>query len=477
MSGALPFLRKHAIALSWVVLLALLLLKFLLPYFRFDMPLGYDPGIYRYLFLRYSEAFPHLPDLPLWAKEHPAGLFLIAAPFLRLGLPVDMLLGWIWNLVPVLLAAIFAFVIGRQKGHRLGVLLLVAAFLAQAYFDGFVGMYWKTYVALLFMVLALASLERLSFWFPVFAFLTFIIHHQTGLLLGLVAGSWLMLTLPRRWNDPKMRWIAGGLLLVFLLAAVFYLPQWKSAVRDPFLSIFVYRGSEAPGGSFPDPSYYFKITGILLGFGVWGFLQSLRREWGTPWQLAVLWTLPFILLKLVFYRRFFLQLDFFLFPFAALGILDLWQRGRQQGYRVILVAVVLFQAALSFQGSSARTPLMDDRVFDVVAEASKASPEDPLIVLDNVSAPWILGWLPERSIGGPGLFNVPGWTYPQWEAFIYGSHEEREELLRPLPSNTHFLLTPFFMEHYGVHAESLLTDTCLRRVSPTLFQSLCSDGA
>ena len=74
--------------LAGVVLVVLLSIKFLLPVFLFPIPLGYDPGIYRFLFLKYAETFPLLPELPRWAGEHPPGLFLIAAPFLDLGMPV-----------------------------------------------------------------------------------------------------------------------------------------------------------------------------------------------------------------------------------------------------------------------------------------------------------------------------------------------------------------------------------------------------
>src|SRR3989338_276992 len=328
MNRTKPARRPDIPLIAVAILITLLLLKFSLPLFRFPIPLGYDPGIYRFLFLKYAASFHLLPDLPRWAGEHPPGLFLLAAPFLRIGMPVEWLLGWIWNLFAVFLAVALALCWRGKEGKAVGILVLLTALLSVAYYDGFVGMYWKTYAALLFTVFTFRALEKKSYSAALFAFLALIIHHQTGLLLGLTIATWWALSLKGRLHDKRV-WMPGGMLAaVALLSLLFYLPHWTAAVRDPFTSIYKLRGDLAPGGSFPDPSFYLRTSGILLALGAWGLILSFKKERGSLWQLAVLWTLPFIILRLVFYRRFFLQCDFFLLPFAALAIRDLWTRVR-----------------------------------------------------------------------------------------------------------------------------------------------------
>ena len=81
------------------------------------------------------------------------------------------------------------------------------------------------------------------------------------------------------------------------------------------------------------------------------------------------------------------------------------------------------------------------------------------VTLDNVSTPWVVGWLPDHRVGGPGLFNV-GWTVDQWEEFLFGTHEQRVALLGTLPANTLFLVTPFFLQHYGQSVTPFLRDPC-----------------
>lgn len=457
------------------VFIALLLAKFLLPLFRFPIPLGYDPGIYRFLFLKYAASFPLLPDLPRWAGEHPPGLFLLAAPFLRVGMPVEWLLGFLWNLFPVFLAIALSLCWSRKEGAAVGILVLLTALLSQAYYDGFVGMYWKTYAGLLFTVFTFAALEKKSFSAALFAFLALIIHHQTGLLLGLTIATWWLLSLRGTWRDRRV-WMTGGLLaLVALLSLLFYLPHWTAAVRDPFTSIYKLRGDLAPGGSFPDPVFYLRTSGILLALGAWGFLLSFKKERGTLWQLAVLWTLPFILLRLVFYRRFFLQCDFFLLPFAALAIRDLWTRVRSVPLQIALAVLILVQAAISLRVAWERIPAIDAASYGVIQEVAASIPSGdvPVIALDNAAAPWLLGELPEREVGGPGIFDLPGWKEEDWAKFLYGTQEERLPYLQMLPQGTLFVLTPLFEEYYGEHVKGFLADACFLKRGEWVMESQC----
>lgn len=468
-------LLTRRMQIVYVVLIALLLLKFFLPLFRFPIPLGYDPGIYRFLFLKYAESFPLLPELPRWAGEHPPGLFLMAAPLLQFSTPVEWLLGWFWNLFPVFLAVILSLSWRRKEGNAIGALVFLAALLSQAYYDGFVGMYWKTYAALLFTVFTFTALEKKSRLAPVFAFLALITHHQTGLLLGLAIATWWVFSLRRRLHDPRI-WMTGGLLALAALASLlFYLPHWTAAVRDPFTSIYSLRGDLAPGGSFPDPAFYLRTSGILLSLGAWGLFLSLRTKRWTLWQLAVLWTLPFILLRLVFYRRFFLQCDFFLLPFAALGIRDLWNRFTMLPSRIALVILILMQAGISLRVAWERIPAMDSASYAVLESIAPALPsgDAPVIALDNAAAPWLLGMLPDRTVGGPGIFDLPGWKEQQWTDFLYGTHEQRVTLLQGLPQGTLFVLTPLFTQYYGEHVAGFLADSCLTKKGEWVMVSTC----
>lgn len=470
-------IRRYPAATFAAVLTVLLLVKFFLPYFVFDVPLGYDAGIYRFLFLRYAESLMHaaLPVLDPWAQEHPPGLFLFTTPLLWIGISPDALIGWIWNVFPVALLLTLAATVYRRTDALTGALVLLMGLLSQPLYDGFVAMYWKAFLSLLFVVLAYDSFERKSWLFYLFAFFAVITHHQTGLVIALAVGTWWLLALPKGWRDPYWRTMTVLCALLGIVAIAIYAKQWERAFWSPLKSIFLLRGDDAPGGAFPDTEFYLRTMSVTLALGALGFVRTLKQKI-TLWHYSVFWCAVFIVFRLVFYRRFFLQIDFFLLPFAAAGFAWLWRKYKGLLTRSLLLLAILVQVGISVQTAMLRRPIFSfERLSEIIALESVLPADSSIIALENQSGPWLLGWLPEHRIGAPGLFDLPGWTYEEWEGFLYGTDAERKALLERLSGDVYFYLTPAFIQYYGEHIEGFLHDRCLRRVENLpLIHSECT---
>ncbi|MBI3336033.1 hypothetical protein HYZ98_00515 [Candidatus Peregrinibacteria bacterium] len=482
--------RTHHDIILWIIgfiFFLLLLLKFTIPLLRFgSVPLGYDAGIYRYLFVHYENVFPFVPQLPDWAKEHPPGLFFLSTLLLQTGIPVEWLTGWLWNVFVVGLGCVLSWIIGKRWGAGVGVATLLCFSLSQAYYDGFVVMYWKTCVALLLMALTFHFLERRSWWAPVTIAAVLMTHHQTGLLLILVLGTWFV-----RWfrRELVVREVLRGIrifkkkgylrfeyvslgLAVIGLALFYYIPVIQEAIFRHIPKLL--EGWDAPGGSFPEPSFYIRLTGILLLFGIAGFVRSLKEERGSLWQIAVLWSAVFVVFHLMFYRRFYLQLDFFLLPFAGLFLWWAWHRFSNIHIRVLLVALVLLQGVVSFRAAWQRIPNVDAATFHVIRSLPSGLPHDATIIaLEDQTAILLRGWLPFHHVGGPGLFEL-SWSEEEWENFLLGSPAERRPYFERLKDPTFFFISPYFRSYYGERAETFLRDPCLERTEhPYLMYSIC----
>ncbi len=462
-------MRGNAISVALGIGLLLLFLKFFWPLFYFDLPLGYDAGIYRYLFLQYGEAFPPFtfPDLPPWAREHPPGLFLFSSLLLHLGVPVDWLVGWMWNFFPILLAVCFSVVVWRKWGRAVGIVTLLLFAFAPAYYDGFAAMYWKTFAALLWMVLSFSFLERRKWGFGgVFAFLTLITHQQTGLLFVLATVSWLFLS-------ACSSWFRGGFsrrhFLMFLVGSAVLLGLVALSYGKLFDDIVVrllpllFQGPRAPPGSFPSPDFYLRHSWPLLLFGMLGVLRDLRRERWTLWQLTLLFGFLFIALRLVFYRRFFLQFEFFLIPFIACTIVLLWRRWSSPLLRGSMIVLLFVQGIFSVQVMVQRTPAISAEIFAAVRSFPVPVPDRALVLtLEPTTTPFLRGWLPTHRIGGPGLFDS-SWSEEQWEQFLLGTPQDRRALLQSLPGPVFLFVSPEFFSLYGRDAERFLADPCFEK--------------
>ncbi|PIP65193.1 hypothetical protein COU77_00830 [Candidatus Peregrinibacteria bacterium CG10_big_fil_rev_8_21_14_0_10_49_16] len=470
------------------VVLLLLLIKYFLPIVRFgSVPLGYDAGIYRYLFVQYEAAFPFVPRLPDWAREHPPGLFLVSTVLMQFGVPVEWFTGWLWNVSIIALGCVLAWISVKRWGQGVGVMTLFAVFLSQAYYDGFAVMYWKTYIALLFTVLAFYFLEKKSLWSVVAIACVLLTHHQTSLLLLLVLGTWTLrwyrreivvqkaqelYVLAKRRGCMRIEYIAFALLLLGV-GAFYYLPVIHEAVFRHVPTVL--KLWDAPGGSFPEPLFYVRLTGVLLLFGVIGFVRSFKKEQGNLWQIAVLWSAIFVVFHLMFYRRFYLQLDFFLLPFAGMGMWWAWQTFASVSVRVGLAALLLLQAAITFHAAWEREPYIHQDAFAFVEKLPSILEEGATVfTLDDRSAILLRGWLPFHHVGGPGLFESR-WSYQEWETFILGLPEERKELFGSIDDPFYIFISPYALMYYGQQLEHLLKDPCLQPAHEKyLLRSICS---
>ncbi len=476
------FERRTVIVIASVLLLALLAAKYFWSLLSYDVPLGYDPGIYRYLFLQYELSFPWIPEtLEPWAREQPPGLFLLVAPLLRIGLPVDALVGWIWSVFSVVLPATYALVIARrEKNQTFFVLILLLSLLSIATWHTFLAMYWKTAVALLFTVLAFDALERKSLAALPLGVLVIIIHQQTGLLFALAVMSWLALELIRKRKQPEAKRLLLLVGCMFALGALAILPVWSVAVAPLFGRLFQI-GKSIPAGSFAPMSFFVAHSAILLALGATGFIMSFRKERGTLWQFAVVWSAVFVFFRLFFHRRFILQLDFFLLPFAASALRMLWNEWRSPFLRGCLSLLLLLQGIATAAhvvpqfslwcriapSICARFPVLElkrvdaELLRDIQRIDQTLPPESRVLSLEPEITPWLRGWMPYRPVAGPGIFQSP-WNYAGWEQFLIGSVEKRMGRIADLPRPLYLFVSPLFREHYGDRADIFLAEPCFQ---------------
>lgn len=467
-SEALP--PRSRTMLPGAMLLLLLVVKFLWRPVVLGQMLGFDAGINRFLFLRYAESFPVIPALEPWAREHAPGLFLLAAPFIKIGVPVDWFLTVIWGLLPVALLLSLGYVTGRRWGKEVGVWTLLMGLLSLPFEDAFAAMYWKTLLALLFTVWAYHFLEHRRAVGWLFLFLTFLTHQQTALLAGLALAIPLLLRLARERNR---RAVVTALLFLLACSAALaaYSPAWSEAIRAPFLSVLTLRGAAAPGGAFLPMSHYLALSWPLYVLGLLGLRSDLRAGRLSAWHLSIVVAALFVMLRLVFHRRFFLQLDFFLLPFAAIGCRELWRSSRRPLAHVTLAFLLLLQAWSMIRSSIAPRITVDRALAASIVSLTPHIPRGATLVsLENITATTLRGWLPEDTIRAPGLFGDP-WTPAAWEIFIRGTAEERQRMTRTLPPRSFLFVAPAFRAYYGQAADAFLADACFIRTDhPMLLQ-------
>ncbi len=529
-------LLKRRFGLALAALVVLLLCKYFWSMTQFPgVPFGYDAGIYRYLFLRHASGIPPLDtaSLPDWAQVHAPGLFLFASLLMKAGVPVDWLIGWVWNLVPVVLACVLAAVYARKEGMLIGLLVLGMALVSVGQYEGFLLMYYKVYIALIWCVLAFYALERGSLSWIFFGMMTVATHQQIGLIFALstlaaicsgltwrgakrvfrsfvrwcitlVLGLlWYVPTYHRSLGDQlphllePMSLIAlatGVVLLVCIPYLLFRVPVrhkrsfWigcgvllgVALLVTPFVidaPAFVHKllepRSDQTAGVFLSITDYLWTSLPLLLLGITGLLRSVQFHRGTPWQWAVVVSGIAAFSMMFFYRRFLLPFDFFLLPFAALACKALWQQKTTAAHGTVILLVVL-QGVLLVDHMGKIDPHVPRSQLQEFSTLHTSVPDGSNLVVLDIMTPWVLGYLPNSSVAGPGIFlSLP---LPEWEKFLLGSSEDRKRFFWLYPKNTYFYATDVFFSYYPPDVTSVLKHSCLKPVGPKgLYRSSCGN--
>lgn len=475
----------------WVALaacIAALIYKFFWSYFHFGIPLGYDVGMYRYLFLKHGVAFPPfvLGDVQDWAKDHPLGLFILTTPLIKLGLPVDWLIGWMWNAFSVLLVLTLAwatatskvFTQGLAKNTKIIFLTTVAVgTLSLPLYDGFVAMYWKTFASLFFVVLSFALLERKSYWAVLAALFALTTHNQTGLLFALSVGLWWVITNVYQWKNPRTYLPVGIACGVGVLAFFLYLPVFNETLGKHILPFLTTRGSETTAGAFPSLLYYLPRYSISLTLAFFGFVLSLKRKQFSLWHAAVFWSALFVFSQVFFYRRFILHLDFFLLPFSGYFLFEVAKRWNKTYMHVIIILILCVQGYFVWNMMHERWPLLSSETYEAVQNLPAVVPENATVIsFENITPLWLRGWLPDHRVVGPGFFEPYGKGLRDWDAFLEGDNRYRKIVIGGKEAPLFFFLPREFSQVHGEKAQGLLHDPCIEPVKeiPSLYVSLCS---
>ena len=519
-------LQKRSVCVLACVLIALLCIKYFRSFFAFPgVPFGYDAGIYRYLFLNHAHALPPftVAPMPPWAASHPLGLFFFSTLLLRIGVPVDWLIGWVWNVFPMILSGVLAILFARRNGTKVGLLMLLVSLLSTVQYQGFLMMYWKVFVALLWCVFAFDAFERKSKLWMIFGMLAIATHQQIGLIyvlsvlasvvsrckqrsllvknMGLCVAS---LALGLLWYLPNFSSALGGLFpllaaslsslltlcilfLAFTVLAVFTVfPKYGHAMLLvvcglvglllfllPLAGIapgFLYHVDAIPGAFFTIPEYLERSLPLLL-LGMFGFFATFTREKGSVWQWAVLFCALAVVSMFFFYRRFLLPLDFFLLPFSAFALARMFL-SRDLRLKIGGAILIALQSWLLIGQLRSIDPHVDRAMLDSFASLrSVIEPKAAVVVLD-LMAPWVAGYLPESDVSGPGIFDSQ--PLPAWEKFLYGSSDDRRAFIEHYPRGSYFYATDVFRSYYPPEVQTLFSHACLQPTGALgLYRSVC----
>jgi len=389
----------------WLILpLILILVIRILPYLNNSVPLGYDPGIYKYAFEGFTDNWVYL--------TFPLG-FLTLIGVLKNIFTIEQLLIPFFMFITLLLGFMIYATAKRFFNENVAILSTIVYSLSIVQFKVFSYFYYKNSIALILILLAFYLIEINSLLFiPVAAFLGGF-HRPTFLIFGL---TFLMYTLI---NKNKVKNIIYG-CSILLLTIPFYLSNFKELILNQIEPLVT---ANIGAGTFITFFQYQFSTLIYLPFALIGFIYLIKEKKFNLIFLSTLILLVIVYFQLVFFNRFLVHLDIFLIILAGYGFYLILQNNKRLG--LILIGLLIISGVF-ISLKQDKTPLISEEELEIISTLENNS---YVLVTDSRYSPWVLGYSKSKTIA-PGLFDYNIWDYEEWTKFWNAKPEESVEMLK-----------------------------------------------
>ena len=381
-----------------------------IPYINNPIPLGYDPGIYKYVFEIYQKSLPVIPEQNLegWVKPSISqGLPSLASIFYSLGLSTQQLM------MPMLIffssTTILAVYLATKEyfNEQAAVLSAFIFSISLAQLSTFTLFYYQNILAITSLLFFIYSLKKQNiFLTTLFAASTAFIHRPTFLILALI---WGMQTLADRKNFKRS---LIPIFLTFLLTIAIYLPRFEVAVLDVLIPSVASPGS----GTFMNIEDYRLFSLSYFPLSILGAAYLLKNKQFSPIIYWFIINASIVLFQLIFFYRFIIQLDIAMIILASFAMHSIMAR---MGKAKFLILSFLFLGGIivCFTEAINSKPLINEENLHSIEMIQYFTPDNAYIVsLNSYYSPWILGYSNRATIA-PGLFSHDIWTEDEWEFF------------------------------------------------------------
>lgn len=375
-----------------------------------NIPMGYDPGIYKFIMETYMQNLPDIPteNIESWIRSgSPPGLFIITDLLYLIGLDSHSILTWFFIIFELFLGLAIYITASKFFGKSTGFFSLFIFSISIVQFKLFLYMYYKNVTALFVMLVAL-YLFRSGKILPFILTASFIgaLHRPTFLIFGLIYIAFIIFSRKDLYNNV----LNGAVILI--LSLTFYIPNMKEAI---FENIEPLVNANIGAGTFISFFTYQFSSLSYLPLALLGFLVILKRR---DFNLFFLWFLItgiIVYFRLVFFDRFIIHLDIAMIIFASIGIVELLKQNKRYG--TVIIIILFFSSILMMnQNIIYEKPLISEKELNVIKQFNNVENDAYVMSISSYYSPWILGYS-GRSTIAPGLFGHNNWNYSEWNKF------------------------------------------------------------
>ena len=418
----------HYLKRVWIIAIIALWWWRFLHFIVQDVPLGYDPGIYREFYLKYSElaVFADISWLPVrMQRVFPPFLGILSWVIQNFWLfSLDWLLTR-WVGVQSLAISLWLYFLVSVKDRKLAAVVALLSWISFVQYEVFWWSYSKQLVWMFFlvMVLWLWARGRRYLSFPLVLALS-ATHRPALLVLWAMSIFWILYQWAKLCHQKIKTWERSKVLLSPLFSLIwvwvvtllvhhslypgFLIDQISSLISSFIKSIDVpnLQDTYQSWWTFLTTSDLLKTNGHILVLSLIWFVLSLKHQWMVRVKVWWIFTTIRVFAQFSFYQRMMGYADLFWLIFAWLALVMIRERKKPVGLIVGWLFFLGHASVFSYRVNRTWRPIMVSEELAYFKTLPEILPADAVVMnTDSTYSAW-LNWRSQRPTISPWLFDL-----------------------------------------------------------------------
>ncbi len=383
-----------------------------------QVPLGYDPGLYRMMFSEYIANLPHVDFQNLGFRNksaYPPFLWLFWNILHIIWFSVDFLLSygiWFFSLI----TSIYLYLFAKQAYWKnVAIIAMIIFFISIVQYHSFWLNYYKQIIGIIFMLSAFYTLENKKYLisFPLIISI-FTIHRPTWvyflatyLLYKLIS---FIISKDKRNMFDLVVIFSSGIIALFM-----YLPFLHTLLLEhikPLTQTILWEW--ASGTFFSKENFWNYNMVIIIASLFWFYLKLKRREFDLL-TIGYITGMIWVWFRLFFFSRMFIFFDIFIILMAAFAFGSLYKKNIKI-FTGCFIIFFLLQSSLYLTYIHVKwEALVSEKELDFIKELPTIVEKDAIIMVwSSHYSPWIAGYVTAETLA-PWLFHLNVWNKKDWE--------------------------------------------------------------
>ncbi len=396
--------------LTWAIACALYRV---FPYFSSMIPLGYDPGVYRGIYMAYLHLAPRFhfgQTVPYWIMHEPLrGILSVVAA--KIWISIDIFLTfWLWFFS--ILGWFLIFLNTRKYSKRAALFAMMFFRTSIIQYQAFALCYYKQIIGidLILLLLYLRDHKKYRTSIPLLICLV-LLHRTTTIFLGATSFLYILLqfiTTKKINSKFILIWMISGIVWISL-----YGPLFPRLITDFFQPLVTTIWGAGIQGDFFSVKEFRRFTMFLIIPTLYGlYLKIKNKDYDLLFSglvIGICWT-SFGLLNA---KRSELFLDVFMILMTWYAIYFIIKQKKRRLRSLLYLGVFLQMMYYLWYVSRNNTPLITPGELTSITTLQDIIPTSGIVVgTDSYLSPWIVGYANRDRIT-PWLSDMNKRTHTQ----------------------------------------------------------------